>query len=189
MKDSDRNKEMRLLPVISWLLCLSICDSYRFLGVFPFHGKSHFVMFEALMKGLARKGHQVDVISTFPLKKPYPNYNDVVTLQAPMQLMNNLTYDMMHELITWNVAKTVALIGGNNICQYIGKPEILELIKNPPKDPPYDAVLLEVCSTELNPLYTMYTQLRPLRTFHIDKVMTRYNTINVITRYNTINSS
>ncbi|XP_032686701.1 UDP-glucuronosyltransferase 2A3-like [Odontomachus brunneus] len=135
---------MRLLPMVFWLLCLSICDGYRFLGVFPFHGKSHFVMFEALMKGLARKGHQVDVISTFPLKKPYPNYNDIVTIQAPVQLMNNLTYNVMHQLISSNVAKAVATIGGNDICQHLGKPEIIELVKNPPKDPSYDAVLLEV---------------------------------------------
>ncbi|XP_014485662.1 PREDICTED: UDP-glucuronosyltransferase 1-10-like [Dinoponera quadriceps] len=136
---------MRLLSVmVPWLLCLSTCDSYRFLGVFPFHGKSHFVMFEALLKGLARKGHQVDVISTFPLKKPYPNYNDIVKLQAPMQLMNNLTYEMMNKLITSDVVNAVATMGGNNLCEYLGKPEILELVRNPPKDPPYDAVLLEV---------------------------------------------
>lgn len=136
---------MKLLSVIiPWLLCLSISEGYRFLGVFPFHGKSHFVMFEALMKGLARKGHQVDVISVFPLKKTYPNYNDIVKLQMPVQLVNNLTFELMHTMIIGNVAQVVATMGGNDICKYLGEPEILELVKNPPKDPPYDAVLMEV---------------------------------------------
>lgn len=137
---------MRLLPVVfPWLFCLSICHAYRFLGVFPFHGKSHFVMFEHLMKGLARKGHQVDVISTFPLKKPYPNYTDIVKLQPPMKLVNNLTYEMMQSLIGSNPAYAVATLGGNEVCNYLRNPEIQKLIREPSKNPSYDAVFIEVC--------------------------------------------
>lgn len=154
MRGLDRKQKMRLLSLVSLLFCLSICHGYRFLGVFPFHGKSHFVMFEALMKGLARKGHQVDVISTFPLKKPYPNYNDIIVLQGPMQLVNNLTYGMMHQMIGWNVAHAIATMGGNDVCKYLSKPEMLNLVKNPPNDPPYDAVLIEVCSAKLSLLRT-----------------------------------
>lgn len=125
---------MRLLSsVVLLLLCLSGCNSYRFLGIFPFHGKSHFIMPEALMKGLAKKGHQVDVISTFPQKKPYPNYTDIVKLQAPVQLKNNMSYEMIIETISPNIAYLVATMTGNDICHYLGKPEILELVQNPPK--------------------------------------------------------
>lgn len=140
---------MRLLSVLlAWLLYLSVCQGYRYLGVFPFHGKSHFVMFEHLMKGLARKGHQVDVISCFPLKKPYPNYTDIVKLKAPVQLVNNLTFEMMKSLIGGNPVYAVATMGGNDICQYLAKPEIQNLVRDPPKDPPYDAVFVEVRRTE-----------------------------------------
>lgn len=45
------------------------CDGYRILGIFPLNGRSHMMMFEQLMKGLAKRGHQVDVVSTFPQKK------------------------------------------------------------------------------------------------------------------------
>lgn len=51
---------------------------YRILGIFPLHVRSHMMMFEQLIKGLARRGHQVDVISSFPQIKPYPNYTDIV---------------------------------------------------------------------------------------------------------------
>ncbi|KAF2881520.1 hypothetical protein ILUMI_24654, partial [Ignelater luminosus] len=40
-------------------------------------GKSHFDVFEPLMKELAKKGHRVTVISHFPQKKLFPNYEDV----------------------------------------------------------------------------------------------------------------
>ncbi|XP_011644491.1 UDP-glucuronosyltransferase 2B31-like [Pogonomyrmex barbatus] len=130
-------------PVIfSWLFCLSICHGYRLLGLFPFQGKSHFVMFEQLMKGLARKGHQVDVVSTFPLKKPYPNYTDIVTLPMPVQLVNNISYDVMQQLLGSNPVYAVATLGGNDLCTYLGYPSIQELAR--PKNPPYDAVLIEV---------------------------------------------
>lgn len=131
-----------LLVIFPWLLCLSICHGYRLLGLFPFQGKSHFVMFEHLMKGLARKGHQIDVVSKFPLKKPYPNYTDIVKLPTPIHLVNNMTFELMQNLIGANPTYIVATMAGNDLCEHLADPEIKALSQ--PKDPPYDAVLIEV---------------------------------------------
>ena len=134
-----------LKTIFFWLFCLSVCHGYRLLGIFPFHGKSHFVMPEALMKGLANKGHQVDVISTFPLKKPYPNYTDIVKLKAPNAVVNNVSYEFMQLIFRTNPMFFVAATAGNDICKlHLGNPTLKELARNPPKDPPYDAVLMEV---------------------------------------------
>lgn len=135
---------MRVLPVIfSWLFCLTVCHGYRLLGLFPFQGKSHFVMFEHLMKGLAKKGHQIDMVSKFPLKKPYPNYTDIVSLPMPTLLVNNVTYDFMKTLLAANPTYLVATMAGNELCSdYLGFPAIKELAR--PKNPPYDAVIIEV---------------------------------------------
>jgi len=99
-------------------------------------------MVEQLMKGLARKGHQVDVISKFPLKKPYPNYTDIVILPTDVHLVNNMTYELMQQLITSNPINAVSTWAGNELCEFLGNPEIKELSKS--KNPPYDAVLIEV---------------------------------------------
>lgn len=131
-----------LLVIFSWLFCLAVCDGYRLLGLFPFQAKSHFVMFEQLLKGLARKGHQVDVVSKFPLKKPYPNYTDIVTLPTPMIIVNNISFEFMKQLIGVNPTYAVATMGGNELCKYLEQPAIKELAR--PKNPPYDAVLIEV---------------------------------------------
>ncbi|EFN60313.1 UDP-glucuronosyltransferase 2B15 [Camponotus floridanus] len=136
---------MRMLKIMFlWSFCLSVCHGYRLLGLFPFHGKSHFVMFEQLMKGLARKGHQIDVISTFPLKKPYPNYTDIVKLTPPHVFVNNVSYEFMQVLLSANPVYSIATMAGNDICKHLENPAIQELARNPPKDPPYDAVLMEV---------------------------------------------
>lgn len=130
------------------LICtiLSVCDGYRILGLFPFHGKSHFVMFEHLMKALARKGHQVDVLSTFPLKKPYPNYTDVVKLPVPEKLLNNLTFEGVGVFTSAPGGYIITTMLGNPLCEFLGDQQLQRLLKNPPKDPPYDAVIVEVRS-------------------------------------------
>ncbi|XP_011881506.1 PREDICTED: UDP-glucuronosyltransferase 2B31-like [Vollenhovia emeryi] len=134
---------MRVPPVIFPLLfSLAVCHGYRLLGLFPFQGKSHFVMFEQLLKGLARKGHQIDVVSKFPLKKPYPNYTDIVTLPMPIKLVNNMTFDIMRQLFAENPTYIVATMAGNELCECLEHPEIKQLAQ--PKNPPYDAVLIEV---------------------------------------------
>lgn len=135
---------MKLLPVVLICTILSICHGYRILGVFPFNGKSHFMMFEQLMKILARRGHQVDVISTFPLTKPYPNYNDLIVLPAGRQFMNNMTYDEIKTLFAGSPTHVVATLAGNDICEFLNNSQVQQLIRNPPNDPPYDAVIMEV---------------------------------------------
>lgn len=51
--------------------------SLNILGVFPYEGKSHFFVFETYLKELARRGHNVTVISYFPQKEPIKNYHDI----------------------------------------------------------------------------------------------------------------
>ncbi|RLU26696.1 hypothetical protein DMN91_000493, partial [Ooceraea biroi] len=137
---------MRMLPVIfALLLWLLVCSAYRFLGVFPFPGKSHFALPESLMKGLISKGHQVDIISPFPQKKPYSNYTDIANLTAPISFTNNMTYEFIVQVlgsIPWTSSATSY---GNDICEaHLGNPVIQKLVRDPPKDPPYDAMIMEI---------------------------------------------
>ncbi|XP_078047528.1 UDP-glucosyltransferase 2 isoform X2 [Augochlora pura] len=135
---------MKLLALICFCTILSTCHGYRILGLFPFNGKSHFMMFEHLMKALARKGHQVDVVSTFPLKKPYPNYNDAIVLSPARVYMNNLTFQTMQEKLIPSMSYAIGVLAGNKVCETLSDPKIRELVTNPPKDPPYDAVIVQV---------------------------------------------
>ncbi|XP_039309140.1 UDP-glucosyltransferase 2 [Solenopsis invicta] len=134
---------MRVLPLIfHWLSYLSVCDGYRLLGLFLIPRTSHFVMFEQLMKGLARKGHHVDMVSSYPLKKPYPNYTDLVTLPITREVVNKLSYAKMNILFTVNPMYVIGALGGNEVCEHLGNTKIKELAQ--PKNPSYDAVIMEV---------------------------------------------
>lgn len=115
----------------------------RILGIFPLNGKSHFVMCEQLMKNLAKKGHRVDVISHFPLKRPFPNYNDFSVEGTLPNAQNNVTYEKFQSFTGFSLKEFMDLTG-NEICKLMKHPVINNIIKNPPNHPPYDLVIVEV---------------------------------------------
>ncbi|KAK0175095.1 hypothetical protein PV327_008875 [Microctonus hyperodae] len=131
---------LSMLLVIIFVLPL---ESYRILGIFPLQSRSHQMLFDGIAKGLARKGHQIDVVTVYPMKKSIPNYKVVVDLQ-------NITESLVNK---WNVKfaselgnDTIPVITiplGNGLCEYLGLPEMQNIIKNPPKNPPYDLVIVE----------------------------------------------
>nr|XP_012134491.1 PREDICTED: uncharacterized protein LOC105661763 [Megachile rotundata] len=134
---------MKLL-ILFWTI-VSFCEGYRILGLFPYHGRSHFVMFEQLMKSLARKGHQVEVISTFPLKTPYPNYTDVVAFEVTQHIVNNVTFEQLESFTGLNAGYTTAWEVGNPICDRLNTEGVQRLLKNAPHaNPPYDLAIVEV---------------------------------------------
>jgi glucuronosyltransferase len=60
------------------LLPVTLSHGARILGVFPFPARSHLIVHKALMLELARRGHEVTMVSSFPESKPIPNYTDIV---------------------------------------------------------------------------------------------------------------
>lgn len=60
------------LFIIFALIASAKC--YKILGLFPHPGKSHFDVFAPLMGALAGRGHEVTLVSHFPLDKSVKNY-------------------------------------------------------------------------------------------------------------------
>lgn len=135
---------MKVLTIALFCAILSACYGYRILGVFPFNGKSHFIMFEKLMKTLAKRGHQVDVISAFPLNKPHPNYTDLIVFTSQKPFVNNVTYEDVLHIMGGAPIYAIGSLAGNAICENLNDTRLQKLIRNPPQDPPYDLVILEV---------------------------------------------
>ena len=110
----------------------------KILAVYPFQGKSHFIVGERLARGLAAKGHQVDVYSHFPLKEPIPNYNDFSLAGSMPQVHNNMSYEVINNL---DSTKDIIQSFGYPVCNLLGLPIFQKLLKNPPK---YDVIIVEV---------------------------------------------
>lgn len=68
-------KLINICVIVLQIVCVS---SYNILGIFPLTGKSHFLVYEPILKGLSEKGHNVTVLGYFPLNEGIKNYRDIV---------------------------------------------------------------------------------------------------------------
>jgi glucuronosyltransferase len=76
----------------AWLLMLMLIPvamirCAKVLGVFPIPARSHLMVDKALMYELARRGHEVTVVSSFPENKVIPNYTDIELKTSMQDLM------------------------------------------------------------------------------------------------------
>ncbi|EFN81910.1 UDP-glucuronosyltransferase 2C1 [Harpegnathos saltator] len=131
--------------LFSSLLLLTVLpiQGYRILCVFPYNGKSHFQVTEALCKALAEHGHQIDMISHFPSKNRIANYTDIVNLLGTRRAVtNNISLNEARQINT-AVTFYIATVFGGDLCSLMGNAKMQRFIKNPPNDPPYDLVITE----------------------------------------------
>ncbi|XP_037942675.1 UDP-glycosyltransferase UGT5-like [Teleopsis dalmanni] len=121
-------------------------SSLNVLGVLNFAARSHHIVGSSLMKALARKGHNVTVISPFPLKEPMANYHDI-NVPSILKIMsddiNNL-FATQNRSIVENILSYHDM--GIRVTQAtLEEPGVKELIRNKPK---FDVVINEVFLSE-----------------------------------------
>lgn len=61
-----------------FLVLFFYCDGASILGIFNHPGGSHTFLGKVLLKELAKRGHKVVMISSFPMEDDVPNYQDIV---------------------------------------------------------------------------------------------------------------
>lgn len=117
-------------------------NSYRILGVFPMNSRSHNNMFDPLMKGLAKRGHKIDVISHFELKNPPDNYRTIINLHGTRHdLTNNISVEHASQ-IGHDPIIHISTTYGNEFCELMNLEEFQKIIKNPIHH--YDLIITEV---------------------------------------------
>ncbi|XP_023955156.2 UDP-glucosyltransferase 2-like [Bicyclus anynana] len=145
---------MRAVIVIKCLTIFLISNHVqgaRILGLFPYTGKSHHMVFEPLLRKLAEKGHQVTVASFFPLKNPPANYVDISFEGVADVRLDNFDLDLYENLGVINYVpkirnilmmlgefKDLSAIGVNLCSKLINLPSLNEALKKE-----YDVVLME----------------------------------------------
>ncbi|KAJ4434824.1 hypothetical protein ANN_23395 [Periplaneta americana] len=131
-----------LRPIIALFVCaIHITDSARILGLFQFNGKSHFVMFEALLKGLASRGHDVVVVSHFPQESKVPNYTDISVEESLTEAVNSFTMDTALNFKYYNLLKFFWYDNYEFCKEVFEHPNIHKLIKSEEK---YDLIITEL---------------------------------------------
>ncbi|XP_072765192.1 UDP-glycosyltransferase UGT5 [Anoplolepis gracilipes] len=126
----------------------------KILGVFGHLGKSHFDVFEPLLKELARRGHEITVISYFPrtdnakAKEPLPNYKDInltdpkVGVYLDIIDLNQLKPSFFHVINDLHLLRSMADFACNTGLRH---PLITELLRS---DEKFDVILTENFNTD-----------------------------------------
>ena len=134
-----------LLPLIILFHTIKV-DTYRILGVFPLALKSHNIFFEAVMKGLANRGHKVDVVAHFELVNPPKNYRTILNLQELNFSFPATTFDSVQGTIDMleSTTETLGNTYGVQLCELMSHVKMQDFIKSLSKDSSYEGLLVEV---------------------------------------------
>ncbi|XP_033210442.1 UDP-glucuronosyltransferase-like [Belonocnema kinseyi] len=120
-------------------------DTYRVLGVFPLNFRSHFIFFESIMRGLAREGHQVDIISHYELTNPPKNYKTIINLAKLDYPYPTTKFETIQKAIDAikDPVKHLTEVYGIKMCPLLGHQKMQDFIRKPPKDTPYDVIIVQ----------------------------------------------
>lgn len=138
----------RLISIVLLVIVtFGFTECYNILGLFPYAGKSHFYVFEALMKGLADKGHSVTVLSQFPQKSAHPNYKDFILPRMKEGSNNVIGFDQIPEnrLKLYGTLYMLYQFGVRDCQTYLPSKEIKEFIDMNEK---FDVIIIESFNTD-----------------------------------------
>ncbi|XP_076655536.1 UDP-glucosyltransferase 2-like isoform X3 [Halictus rubicundus] len=96
----SRSRWLLLCSLVLLACCSANVDEperkLKILGVFGHPGRSHFIVFKSLLEELARRGHELTVISYFPrtekakAEEPLSNYKDISLVTEELNMFVNI---------------------------------------------------------------------------------------------------
>lgn len=141
---------MWLLKLTIFVYFSTLVHSYNILGLFPHPGKSHIDVFLPLMKSLARKGHNITMISHFPLEHHQQNYVDIDLNDGNAQLLLNVINVNEIRDFRWSkYAVPLQLLNFSKIsCTDGFKSYNLQNFLKSTTTPKYDIIITELFNTD-----------------------------------------
>ncbi|XP_069681769.1 UDP-glycosyltransferase UGT5-like [Periplaneta americana] len=137
--------DLRVFLLVATLLLSSSVTAYKILALCPHVTKSHYAMVQALLRGLAARGHQVTVVSHFPQQQPIPNLKDI-------SLVGSMDTSVEDEPLT-DVGKGEVMKSVNTLVEValavcentLSFPPIQRLMKS---DEKFDLIITELFNTD-----------------------------------------
>ncbi|KAJ8976653.1 hypothetical protein NQ317_010368 [Molorchus minor] len=135
-----------VIPIFCVFSYVRYIENVNILAVFPLAGKSHFNMFEPILKGLVERGHEVDVMSHFPQKTPIKGYNDLSLVGTQPVFVNNMSLDIFKNQGIFGEIRLMLKMGGSDTCESTFNSDVARNVRNSSKT--YDLVITELFTTD-----------------------------------------
>jgi glucuronosyltransferase len=123
----------------------STASAYKILALFPHVAKSHSAMQEALMKGLAARGHEVFVVSHFPQDHSVPDYTDISLVGSMKVAVEDTPLDNVGTGDVMMNANMLADMAVETCEKTLSFPPIQKLIESEEK---FDLIITELFNTD-----------------------------------------
>uniref|UniRef100_A0A182N956 UDP-glucuronosyltransferase n=1 Tax=Anopheles dirus TaxID=7168 RepID=A0A182N956_9DIPT len=132
----------RWVPCVTAILYVVYCatqsDAARILGIFPTTSKSHWILGTALMKELAKNGHEVTVMSPFKLPNRPANYREIEIVYS--NVMDRI-FDATADSAVSNLLEMRQFVEETTNAT-LTSPAVQRLLQSP--DEAFDLLLLEI---------------------------------------------
>ncbi|CAK1582726.1 unnamed protein product [Parnassius mnemosyne] len=130
---------MKLISLFLTIVLLDSASSLNILGIFPYQGKSHFFVHRVYLRELAKRGHNLTVISHFPEKEPPKNYHDI-SLAGSIKILEDDLVVHRSYISVLQVGIFLTTTGKENCEVMLANNEVQNMIKQKPK---FDIVVVE----------------------------------------------
>ncbi len=147
-----------LVVICSLFLYSNHVNCYNILGLFPYPGKSHYMIFEPLMVELARRGHNVTSYNTFPKSYSTANYREI-NIKHCFSLPKSNLAEMLKRRGSFDFGRTFVSFGPNYE-EISGCTPLLELWNSGEK---YDLMITETFLTEFFQLFAFKLNIPVLK--------------------------
>ncbi|GJQ84872.1 hypothetical protein Trydic_g18400, partial [Trypoxylus dichotomus] len=120
-------------------------DSANILAIAPLGARSHYNIMEKLLRKLAVRGHEVDVVTHFPSRTPTPRYNEFSVRGSLPILINNMTIEDVKDKKIIQQLFLVINSTGPRVCEAIFNTKVAQELRNSTKK--YDLLITHYLAT------------------------------------------
>ncbi|KAK2582185.1 hypothetical protein KPH14_004541 [Odynerus spinipes] len=139
-------KNLSLVIIVVLSIVFGTTEAARILAIFPFQARSHYIVYEPLLKKLVERGHEVVSISHFPQKQKILNFTDVDISPTLPTLISNMPVSTFLNSTTQKNIKYLLHFAGVEICEpVLSYPEVKKILDS--KDT-FDALFVEIFVTD-----------------------------------------
>lgn len=127
------------------IACLLVAvDGARILAIFPFQAKSHYNVFEPLLKSLSQRGHEIVAVTHFPQKTRLTNFTDVDVSSTLPSMISTMSLNRNFSILQ-NIRYVTRYLGVE-ICEpVLNYPEVKRIVESRER---FDLLIVEIFATD-----------------------------------------